>query len=69
MPDVVLALVLVGNKLGVSSIDSVVRQMHEQVFQIALHWWLVRFSCKTSQSFFKHVHSQWITPENQDVDS
>ena len=64
MPNIVAIRVIVEYEILVVLVDRVVRQMHEQVLQIALERRLVQLGGKASQPLVEHINSKRIHSEH-----
>ena len=65
---VILILVFVLLKFTIELVDGIIRQMHVQVVEIRVVWWLVLFSSEPSYPLLMNVDPKRVDPIEQYVD-
>ena len=65
---VVLILILVLLKLTIELVNRVIRQVHVQVVEVGVIWWLIFFSSESSYPLFMNVDPKRVDPIEQNID-
>ena len=65
---IVLILVLVLLKFTIELVDSVIRQMHVEVVEIRIIWWLIFFSSESSYPLLMDIDPKRVDSIEQNVD-
>lgn len=65
---VILILVFVLLKFTIELVDGIIRQMHVQVVEIRVVWWLVLFSSEPSYPLLMNVDPKRVDPIEQYID-
>jgi hypothetical protein len=66
---IILILVLVLLKFTIELVDRVIRQMHVQVVEVGVIWWLIFFSSESSYPLFMNIDPKWVDSIEQNVNS
>lgn len=65
---VVLILVLVLLKLTIELVNRVIRQVHVQVVEVGVIWWLIFFSSESCYPLLMNVDPKRVDSIEQDID-
>ena len=65
---VVLVLVLILLKLTIELVNRVIRQVHVQVVEVGVIWWLIFFSSESCYPLLMNVDPKRVDSIEQDID-
>ena len=69
MAHVIVVFILVLLEVFMILVDCVISKMHIQIIKILVIWLFVRHSCKSCQSIFIEIYSEWVHAQDQNIDS